>query len=73
MAQKQSPTIVTPLGRRRVGIEDNPAPNLFLHAGIWQAACPTCGWVLVEGRRQSRVEHKAALATCPICTGGEAA
>ena len=73
MAQSKSPTIVTPLGRRRVGIQDNPAPNLFLHAGIWQAACSACGFVLVEGRRQSRVERKAALATCPICTGGEAA
>jgi hypothetical protein len=58
--------ITTPPGRRRVGL-DQPAPNLFLHAGRWQAACPNCGYVLMEGRTQARVEGKAARTSCPIC------
>jgi hypothetical protein len=45
-----------------------PAPvNLFLVAGWWQAACPTCGHVLVEGRRLARVEREAARTACPVC------
>lgn len=66
MAQRQSP-ITTPAGLRRVGLDPQPEPNLFLVAGWWQAACPVCGHVLAEGRRQARVERKAARATCPIC------
>jgi len=60
------PPITTPPGLRRVGL-DQPSPNLFLVAGWWQAACPSCGHVLVEGRSQARVERKATRATCPVC------
>jgi hypothetical protein len=63
--------ITTPPGLRRIGLD--PAPvNLFLHAGWWQAACPSCGHVLCEGRRQDRVERKAARTSCPICQAGSA-
>jgi hypothetical protein len=44
-----------------------PEPNLYLLGGIWIASCPTCGHQLAEGRRQDRVERKAARRTCPIC------
>jgi hypothetical protein len=67
MARSRSPTIVTPLGRRRVGLEVPPTRNLFLHAGIWQAACASCGHVLAESRLQARAERLAARANCPIC------
>jgi hypothetical protein len=66
MAQQQFPTIHTPTGLVRVG-QDQPAANLHLHAGWWQASCPTCGYVMVEGRHQARVERKAARASCPVC------
>ena len=70
MAQQQS-SIVVPPGLRRVGEQPSTTTtttaNLFLHAGWWQAACPTCGYVLVEGRSQARVERKATRATCPVC------
>jgi len=42
-------------------------PNLFLHCGIWQAACPGCGFVLCESRSQARAERLAARTSCPIC------
>jgi hypothetical protein len=57
--------ITTPPGRRRVGL-DQPQPNRFLHPGRWQAACPTCGSVLVEGRSQAKVEGKAARTSRPV-------
>ena len=59
-------SITSPPGRRRVGL-DQPQPNLFLHAGRWQAACPSCGYVLVEDRSQAKVEGKAARISCPVC------
>jgi hypothetical protein len=65
MQQHPTPIIVPP-GLRQVGLDAAPV-NLFLHAGWWQAACPTCGSVLVEGRRQSRVERRASRTSCPIC------
>jgi hypothetical protein len=64
MAQRQS--LIPVPGLTQVGLD--PAPvNLFLHAGIWQAACPSCGHVLVEGRSQARVERQATRASCPVC------
>lgn len=54
-------------GLTRVGLDNHQPPNLFLHASRWTANCPGCGWQLAEGNRQSRVEHKAARATCPVC------
>ena len=66
MAHQQFPTITVPPGLRQVG-QARPEPNLHLHAGWWQASCPTCGCVLVEGRSQAKVERKAARASCPVC------
>jgi hypothetical protein len=43
------------------------SPALHLLAGRWQASCPTCGYVLVDGRRQDRVERKARRLVCPVC------
>jgi hypothetical protein len=67
MATKHHPTIVTPLGRRRVGIDPEPTTALHLHLGRWTASCTCCGYELAEGRRQDRVERKAARRSCPIC------
>jgi hypothetical protein len=67
MAQQHHPTIVIPIGRRRVGIDPEPAFALHLDCGTWRASCPTCGYELAEGRRQDRVEHRAARRSCPIC------
>jgi hypothetical protein len=64
---QQSPTIVTPLGRRRVGLDPEPTFALHPHLGRWVASCSCCGYELAEGRRQDRVEHKAARRFCPIC------
>ena len=58
--------ITSPPGRRRVGL-DQPQPNRFLHPGRWQATCPTCGYVLVVGRSQDRVEPTAAPTSGPVC------
>jgi hypothetical protein len=58
--------ITTPPGLRRVGLEQ-PEPNLFLVAGWWQAACPSCGHVLVEARSQVKVERQARRVSCPVC------
>jgi hypothetical protein len=66
---QQHHPITVPPGLRQVGL-DRPEPNLFLHAGWWQAACPGCGYVLVEGRSQAKVERKAARTTCPVCVEG---
>jgi hypothetical protein len=66
--------IVTPLGRRRVGLEPPPeAFALHLSCGRWEASCTTCGYLMVEAKRQDRCERKAQRVTCPICTRGEAA
>ena len=74
MHQNRTPIQVSPeLHRPGLDPPPQPAPNLFLVAGWWQAACPTCGFVLVEGRRQHTVERKAQQATCPICRGDDAA
>ena len=68
MAKSDLPTNVSPF-LDRPGLDPAPVkpPNLFLHAGWWQAACPGCGFVLVEGRSQAEVERKAKRATCPVC------
>ena len=58
--------ITTPPGRRRLGL-DQPQTNLFLHAGRWQATCPSCGYVLVQDWSQDKVERKAARTSCPVC------
>jgi hypothetical protein len=63
---RQHRPITTPPGLHRVGLE-RPEPNLFLVAGVWQAACPSCGCVIAEGRSQARVERQAARASCPVC------
>lgn len=71
MATKQSPTIVTPIGRRRVGPE--PPPEVFalhLYCGRWEASCTACGYLMVEAKRQDRCERNARRVTCPICTRG---
>jgi hypothetical protein len=66
MAQQKS--LIPVPGLRRVGLDDpHPQPNLHLHAGWWQASCPACGYVMVEGRRQAQVERKAARTSCPVC------
>jgi hypothetical protein len=67
MVQQQSPTIVTPLGCRRVGLDLTQPPALHLDCGIWRASCPGCGFELAESRRQDRCERKAARRSCPIC------
>lgn len=68
MATTHHPIVVPP-SLRRVGVEQPsaPEPNLFLHAGWWQAACPGCGCVLVEGRSQAKVERQAKRTSCPVC------
>jgi hypothetical protein len=40
---------------------------LHLDCGIWRASCTGCGFEVAEGRRQDRVERKAARRSCPIC------
>ena len=69
MAHQQSPTIVTPLGRRRVGL-DPQSYALHLYCGRWEASCTACGYLIAEAKRQDRCERKAQRVTCPICTGG---
>jgi hypothetical protein len=54
--------------RRRIGLEEQ-AVALHLDCGIWRASCVGCGFELAEGRRQDRVERKAARRSCPICVG----
>jgi len=54
-------------GLRRVGLDQPQPANLHLHAGWWQANCPTCGYVMAEGRTQAKVERKAARTSCPVC------
>ena len=50
-----------------------PRPHPTQTAGLhllddwWIANCTTCGFVLAEGRRQDRVERKAARRLCPVC------
>jgi hypothetical protein len=53
----------------RPGLDPAPVrpPNLFFIASRWTANCPTCGFQLAEGNRQSRVERKAARTSCPVC------
>jgi hypothetical protein len=43
MAKSNLPTNVSPF-LDRPGLDPAPVkpPNLFLHAGWWQAACPVC-------------------------------
>jgi hypothetical protein len=53
-------------GLRRVGL-DPESFALHLDCGIWRASCTGCGFELAEGRRQDRVERKAARRSCPIC------
>jgi hypothetical protein len=67
MAQQHHPTIVVPLGRRRVGLDNPDRFALHLDCGIWRASCTGCGFELAEGRTQQRVERKAARRSCPIC------
>jgi hypothetical protein len=57
--------ITTPPGLGRVGLAQ-PQPTLFLDPGRWQATCPTCGQVLVQGWRQDRVEPTATRTSCPV-------
>jgi hypothetical protein len=68
MVHQQSPTIVTPLGRRRVGLDPTPPPPaMFLVDGVWIASCPTCGYELVHHVSQQRAEEQAAGRRCPVC------
>ena len=67
MAQPQSPTIVTPLGRHRVGLEPAPVPALHLVCGVWIASCSGCGYELVHHASQQRAEEQATGRRCPIC------
>jgi hypothetical protein len=65
MASTDHPT-TTPPGLSPPGL-DQPAPNLFLHAGRWQATWPSGGQVLVQGWRQDQVELTAAPTSRPVC------
>ena len=68
MAHQQSPTIITPIGRRRVGLDPTPTPPaMHLIRGRWIASCPSCGCDLAQGLDQEQVERKAARETCPVC------
>jgi hypothetical protein len=68
MVLQQSPTNVSPfLDRPGLDPAPRPEPNLHLLHGWWVASCPTCGYQLCEGRRQDRVERKAARRSCPVC------
>jgi hypothetical protein len=68
MAHQQSPTNVSPF-LDRPGLDPAPVqpPALHLNCGRWIASCPGCGFELAEGRRQDRVERKAARRSCPVC------
>jgi hypothetical protein len=57
MREHPTPIPVSP-GLHRPGLDPG---------GIWIASCPTCGYQLVSGHTQERVERKAARRTCPIC------
>jgi hypothetical protein len=68
MAKIDVPTYVSPdLHRPGLDPAPRPEPNLFLVHGWWVACCPTCGFQLVEGRSQVKVERKASRATCAVC------
>ena len=67
MAHQHHPTIVVPLGRRRVGLDPEPSYALHLVLDRWVASCSSCGYELAEGRHQDRVERKAARRSCPNC------
>jgi hypothetical protein len=68
MAATHHPIPVSPF-LDRPGLDPAPVklPALHLNCGRWIASCPGCGFELAEGRRQDRVEHKAARRSCPIC------
>jgi hypothetical protein len=67
MAKPDSPTPVSPFLDRPGLDKPEPEPNLHLVAGWWIASCPICTFTLAEGRRQDRVERKAARRLCPVC------
>jgi hypothetical protein len=58
--------ITTPPGLGRPGLAQ-PQPTRFLHPSSWQATCPNCGHVLVQGWRHDQVEPTAAPTSCPVC------
>ena len=62
-----SKSLIPVPGLTRVGLDPEPAFALHIDCGIWRASCLSCGYELAEGRRQDRVEHKAARRSCPIC------
>jgi len=67
MATTHHPIPVSPF-LNRPGLD--PAPDRFalhLDCGTWRASCTGCGYELAEGRRQARVERKAARRSCPVC------
>jgi hypothetical protein len=68
MATTDHPIPVSPF-LHRPGLELGPAPeaNLHLLGAVWIASCPSCGYQLVTGRTQERVERRAAGRACPIC------
>ena len=51
------------------GLDPTPPKPSALHLldDWWIASCATCGFTLAEGRRQDRVERKAARRLCPVC------
>jgi len=63
----QPKSLIPVSGLTRVGLDPDPAFALHLDCGIWRASCTGCGFELAEGRRQDRVERKAARRRCPAC------
>jgi hypothetical protein len=68
MHEHPTPIQVSP-DLHRPGLDPAPVPEPALHllGGIWIASCPTCGYQLVSGRTQERVERRATRRTCPVC------
>jgi hypothetical protein len=46
---------------------DHPEHQLHMLAGWWTASCAVCGYTVVSGQHQERVERKARRIACPVC------
>ena len=53
----------------RPGLDPHPPPEPSLHllGAVWVASCAICGYQLITGRTQERVQRRARFRCCPVC------